>query len=86
MRLYCLNAVLSADLNQVTNDLKPTISQKKSTSNTLDNDFLDKIFDLTENNMSNYTYWFDDLSHDMHVSRSTLFRNKVSQGKLLRPS
>lgn len=68
-RLIC-----SADLIQVSDDLKPTISPERSASNAMENDFLDKIFNLMEDNMSNDTYWVDDLSCDMNVSRSTLFR------------
>lgn len=66
--------LLSVDLNRASSDLKTTISSEKNTSNTFDRDFLDKIFNLMEDNMSDDTYWIDDLSYDMHVSRSTLFR------------
>lgn len=66
--------IRSADIIQVSDDFKPGFAPERNISKTLENDFLDKIFSLMEDNMSNDTYWVDDLSCDMNVSRSTLFR------------
>lgn len=39
-----------------------------------DKDFLNRITTYMEENMSDDTYWVDDLSFDMNTSRSTFFR------------
>lgn len=66
--------ILSVDALHGSNEFKTTISSGISISNSMENDFLDKIFNLIEDNMSNDNYWVDNLSYDMNVSRSTLFR------------
>ena len=37
-------------------------------------EFLSRISLLIDENMSDDTYWVDDLSYDMNTSRSTFFR------------
>lgn len=50
------------------------ITPEKVTLNSVDEEFLRKIMDLMETNMSNDSYWVDNLVTDMGTSRSTLFR------------
>ncbi len=50
------------------------LTPEKITLNSLDEKFLKKIMDLMEENMSNESYWVDNLVKDMITSRSTLFR------------
>ncbi|TXG38643.1 hybrid sensor histidine kinase/response regulator transcription factor [Seonamhaeicola maritimus] len=50
------------------------LTPEKVTLNSLDEEFLKKIMDLMEENMSNDSYWVDDLVSDMNTSRSTFFR------------
>jgi|GEM_PF-6326235 len=64
----------SVDFLDTSDYLKTTTSSVISTASSMKNDFLDKIINLIEDNMSNDNYWVDDLSYDMNVSRSTLFR------------
>ncbi|MDO6516967.1 AraC family transcriptional regulator [Zobellia uliginosa] len=39
-----------------------------------DRAFVEKVIDFVEENISDDTYWVDDLSFDMNTSRSTFFR------------
>ncbi|TYA84178.1 two-component regulator propeller domain-containing protein [Seonamhaeicola marinus] len=50
------------------------ITPEKVTLNSVDEQFLREIMDLMEANMSNESYWVDQLVKDMNTSRSTLFR------------
>ncbi|CAM4382851.1 AraC family transcriptional regulator [Zobellia roscoffensis] len=45
-----------------------------SSLNIYDREFLNRISIYMEENMSDDTYWVDDLSYDMNTSRSTFFR------------
>lgn len=66
--------IQSTDTAQGSKDILPPVTSKNVISSYMENDFLNRIFNLMEYNMSNETYWVDDLSCDMNVSRSTLFR------------
>ena len=60
-------------------DEKNTMGQPGSTVNLSaleagDREFVEKVLDFVEENISDNTYWVDDLSFDMNTSRSTFFR------------
>lgn len=48
------------------------------TRSSYDQNFMEKILELIHENLSDDTYWVDNLASDMNVSRSTLFRKLKS--------
>lgn len=50
------------------------ITPSKVAFNSIDREFLEKIMAFMEANMSNESYWLDELANDMNTSRSTFFR------------
>ncbi|WP_111708800.1 hybrid sensor histidine kinase/response regulator transcription factor [Lutibacter citreus] len=54
--------------------IQDTIKPDKIELNSIDQLFLDSIMELMEKQMSNSSYWVDELAADMNISRSTFFR------------
>ncbi|WP_298537389.1 hybrid sensor histidine kinase/response regulator transcription factor [uncultured Algibacter sp.] len=66
--------IATRDLMRKRFQTEKELTPEKVTLNSLDEEFLKRIMDFMEKNMSNESYWVDELASDMNTSRSTFFR------------
>ncbi|MBC6997034.1 AraC family transcriptional regulator [Cytophaga sp. FL35] len=73
-----MNTLIKASVIGKTENTSIKTVSDHQTKDSYDAKFLNRIIQLMEKNLSDDSYWVDNLAQDMHVSRSTLFRKLKS--------